>query len=169
MDNRLGGSMWNCVRNARYTAVTDSFFVNCRTHQLLCCVGNHFQNWWHLAEARNNNNHPGHLKQNFKCFSIDWCRCEARSPPHLFYVSFWKCKVLLCSPCIMTLHNSTTEHCSNRIADNRWGPEGLNTIGNDHMFCYVETSPHTTVWLYLIILLLAFKPPVCVSSDSELR
>jgi hypothetical protein len=52
----------------------------------------------HLAEARNNNNHPGHLKQNFECFSIDWCRCNVRSTPHLFSVSFWNCKVLLCPP-----------------------------------------------------------------------
>jgi hypothetical protein len=44
---------------------------------------------WQLAEARNNNNnHPGHLKQNFECFSIDWCRCEVLSTPHLFSVSF---------------------------------------------------------------------------------
>jgi hypothetical protein len=33
MDTWLGGSM----RNARCTAVTDSFFANCRTHQFLCC------------------------------------------------------------------------------------------------------------------------------------
>jgi hypothetical protein len=36
--------------------------------------------------------------QNFESFSIDWCRCEALSTSHLFSVSFWKCKVLLCSP-----------------------------------------------------------------------
>jgi hypothetical protein len=33
-------------------------------------------------------------------FSIGWCRCEVLSMPHLFSLSFWKCKVLLCSPCI---------------------------------------------------------------------
>jgi hypothetical protein len=43
---------------------------------------------WHLVEARNNNNHPGHLKQNFQCFSIDCCRCEVLSTLHLFFVSF---------------------------------------------------------------------------------
>jgi hypothetical protein len=32
-------------------------------------------------------------------FSIDWCRCEVLSTPHLFSVLFWKCKALLCSPC----------------------------------------------------------------------
>jgi hypothetical protein len=35
-------------------------------------------------------------------FSIDWCRCQGLSTPHLFSVSFWKCKVLLCSPYIKT-------------------------------------------------------------------
>jgi hypothetical protein len=38
--------------------------------------------------------------KNFERFSIDWCRCEVLSTPHLFSVSFWKCKVLLCSLCI---------------------------------------------------------------------
>jgi hypothetical protein len=33
-------------------------------------------------------------------FFIDWCRCEVLSMPHLFSISFWKCKILLCSPCI---------------------------------------------------------------------
>jgi hypothetical protein len=41
-------------------------------------------------------------------FYIDWCRCEVLSTPHLFSVSFWKCKVLLCSLCI-TLSNFVTE------------------------------------------------------------
>jgi hypothetical protein len=27
--------------------------------------------------------------QNFESFSIDWCRCEVLSTPHLFSVSFW--------------------------------------------------------------------------------
>jgi hypothetical protein len=39
--------------------------------------------------------------QNFESFCIDWCRFEVLSTPHLFSVSFWKCKVLLCSPCKM--------------------------------------------------------------------
>jgi hypothetical protein len=38
--------------------------------------------------------------QNFESFSIIWCRCEVLSTPHLFSVSFWQWKVLLCSPCI---------------------------------------------------------------------
>jgi hypothetical protein len=38
--------------------------------------------------------------QNFESFSIDWCRCEVLSTLHLFSVSFLKCTVLLCSPCI---------------------------------------------------------------------
>jgi hypothetical protein len=38
--------------------------------------------------------------RNFESFSIDWCRCEFLSTPHLFSVSFWKCKVLLCSLCM---------------------------------------------------------------------
>jgi hypothetical protein len=38
--------------------------------------------------------------RNFDSFSIGWCRCEVLSKPHLFSVSFWKCKVLSCSPCI---------------------------------------------------------------------
>jgi hypothetical protein len=38
------------------------------------------------------------------CFSIDWCRCEVLSTLHLFSVSFLKCKVLLCSPCIRITH-----------------------------------------------------------------
>jgi hypothetical protein len=29
--------------------------------------------------------------QNFESFSIDWCRCEFLSTPHLFSVSFLKC------------------------------------------------------------------------------
>jgi hypothetical protein len=60
--------------------------------------GSHFQNWWHLAEARNNNNRPGHLKQTFECFSIDWCECEVLSTLHLFSVSFWKCKIFCAHP-----------------------------------------------------------------------
>jgi hypothetical protein len=39
-------------------------------------VASHFQYLWHLAEAQSNNNHPGHLKQNLKSFSVDWCGCE---------------------------------------------------------------------------------------------
>jgi hypothetical protein len=42
---------------------------------------------------------------NFESFSVFWCRCEVVSMPHLFYVSFWKCKVLLCSLCIKWMHN----------------------------------------------------------------
>jgi hypothetical protein len=38
--------------------------------------------------------------QNFESSSIDWCRCEVLSMPHLFSVSFWKSKDLLCSLCI---------------------------------------------------------------------
>jgi hypothetical protein len=37
-------------------------------------------------------------------FSIDWRRCEVLSMPHLFSVSFWKCKVLLCLPCISSIY-----------------------------------------------------------------
>jgi hypothetical protein len=40
--------------------------------------------------------------QNFESFPIDWCVCEVLSTPNVFSVSFWKCKVLLCSPCILT-------------------------------------------------------------------
>jgi hypothetical protein len=42
--------------------------------------------------------------QNFESSSIDWCRCEVLNAPHLFSISFWRCKVLLCSPCITQLH-----------------------------------------------------------------
>jgi hypothetical protein len=38
--------------------------------------------------------------QNFESFSIDWCRCEVLCTPRVLSVSFWKFKVLLCSPCI---------------------------------------------------------------------
>jgi hypothetical protein len=50
--------------------------------------GSHFQNQWHLVAARNNKNHPDHLKQNFESFSVDWCGCEVPSTPRLFYLSF---------------------------------------------------------------------------------
>jgi hypothetical protein len=68
-------------------------------------VGKPFAEEWHIAEIRNNNNnnnHSGHLKQNFERFSIDWCGCGVPSTTHLFSLSFLKCKVLLCSPCIVT-------------------------------------------------------------------
>jgi hypothetical protein len=52
--------------------------------------------------------------QNFESFSIDWCMCEVLSTLHLFSVSFWKCKVLLCSPC--TLHTSCNI-CSCTVMD----------------------------------------------------
>jgi hypothetical protein len=44
---------------------------------------------------------PVRCVQNFENFSIDWCRCEVLSTPHLFSVSFCKSKVLLCSLCIL--------------------------------------------------------------------
>jgi hypothetical protein len=48
----------------------------------------HFQNQWHLAEARNNNKYPGHFKLNFKSFPIACYGCEILSTPHLCSVPF---------------------------------------------------------------------------------
>jgi hypothetical protein len=45
--------------------------------------------------------------QNFESFSIDWCRYEVLSTPHLFSVSFWKCYVILRSPCIIIIFKIT--------------------------------------------------------------
>jgi hypothetical protein len=43
---------------------------------------------------------PVRCVQNLESLSIDWRRCEVLSAPRLFSVSFWKCKVILCSSCI---------------------------------------------------------------------
>jgi hypothetical protein len=51
------------VRNASYTAVTDSFFSNCRKQQLLCCEVVIFKTSGICGRC---NNYPGHLKQNFR-------------------------------------------------------------------------------------------------------
>jgi hypothetical protein len=53
--------------------------------------------------------------QNFESFSIDWCRCEVLSTPHLFSVSFWKCKCILCSPCT-SLHTLRVVKCSKELS-----------------------------------------------------
>ena len=61
MDIRLGGSVWNCVRNVRCKAVTE-----CRRqlqNRLFSCGGNNFQNLWHLGTAARYNYDQGQLQQ----------------------------------------------------------------------------------------------------------
>lgn len=73
--------------------------IVCGTHQRLSCGEAIFKTSNICAEARNTNNNPGHFKQNFETLSIDFCRCEFPSIPHLVSVSFCNCKVILCSFC----------------------------------------------------------------------
>jgi hypothetical protein len=42
--------------------------------------------------------------KTFEFFSTDWRGCQVLSMPHLFSELFWKCKVLLCSPCIININ-----------------------------------------------------------------
>jgi hypothetical protein len=71
-----GGSMWNCVCNARSTDVTDSFSANCTTCRLFC---------WGVAFCRTS--------------GIWWQQRATMS--HTLCVSIWKCKVILWPSCIM--------------------------------------------------------------------
>jgi hypothetical protein len=65
---------WNCVQNARCTAVADSFFTNYRTRELFCYGVAIFK----TSPSRWGVQHPGHLKQNFESFSIGWCVFSAK-------------------------------------------------------------------------------------------
>jgi hypothetical protein len=51
-------------------------------------VGHPFSKLVSSSGGAQQQQYPGHWKQNFKYFSIDWCRCEVLSTPHLFFVSF---------------------------------------------------------------------------------
>jgi hypothetical protein len=103
IDTRLGDSMWNCVQNACCTAVTDSFFANCRTRQILCCE------YWHLEEA-SNNNHPGHLKQIF-FDSVVWV-LTSKYTTFVFHI-IWKCKFFSVHPVYLVLIPISNCNCTN--------------------------------------------------------
>jgi hypothetical protein len=69
-----------CVRNARFSAVTDSFCVNFTTHQLLCCGGSGSMQQYQ----------PGHFKQNFweVFYRLMWV-WGSKYAAFAYYTTFW--------------------------------------------------------------------------------
>ena len=79
-DTSLGGFMWSSVRNARGTAVTDSLFAKCWTHQLFLFGVTIFKTNG-IYGQRHGRTAFRLISNNFKSVYIDW------------YVQFFVCRI----------------------------------------------------------------------------
>jgi hypothetical protein len=114
--------MWNCVQNVCCTAVTDSFFTNCRTHKLLSCGVAIFKPVTFSGGTQQQQQSPGTFETQLESFL--WTGVAVKF--YLFSVSFWKCEVLLCSLCIMFgMNNGPVGCCSSETQSH---PFDMNNI-----------------------------------------
>lgn len=98
MDTWLDGSKWNYIQNVCSTAVTLSSLTE--EHINSSVVRQPFPKLVASSRGTTTKITITQVIWNNILSAIKWYGREVLSMPHLFSVPFWKCKVLLWSPCI---------------------------------------------------------------------